>query len=361
MTQTKPIFPDLHSILLSKIKEAVGDRPMSEADILKVIAGAVDHAVPEIAALLAASLESNAPGMLQEHRDYREGFTERNQLRWKEGLDVLETVIVISQEAADVVNAPGSGEQPIKDAKYTALTSLHARAVIVAREILWLMIGGFADGALGRWRTLHEVSVVAAFLATQDREISSRYLLRRNVESYKAAVQYRKYEQAANLAPFDDIEFAAIEKRKADIVSKYGEEMLEDWGWSSPVLRIKRPTFAAIEEYCGLDYWRPRYKWSSQDTHGNYRPHMTMLAMSEAERPTLHMAGSNSGMTDPAQMMSRSLVIATEALLQLGSKIESMITLRVLKAFDSKVGETFFNIQTKSAAELRKKQKGSGG
>jgi hypothetical protein len=140
-----------------------------------------------------------------------------------------------------------------------------------------------------------------------------------------------------------------------DIVLKYGEAMLEDWGWATPALRSKRPTFAAIEEHCGLDYWRPRYKWSSQDTHGNYRPHMTMLAMSEAERPALLMGASNSGMTDPAQMMSRSLVIATEALLQLGSKIESIITLRVLKEFDSKVGETFFNIQTKSAAELRKK------
>jgi hypothetical protein len=58
MTRTKPIFPDLHSILLSKIKEAVGDRPMSEADTLKVIEGAADLAVPKVAALLAANLES---------------------------------------------------------------------------------------------------------------------------------------------------------------------------------------------------------------------------------------------------------------------------------------------------------------
>jgi hypothetical protein len=130
MTRTKSIFPDLHNILLAKIKEAIGDRPMSEADILKVIEDAADLAVPKIAALLAASLESHAPGMLQEHRDLRDGFTARNQLRWKEGFDLLEMVVVISQESGDIVNAPGSGEKPVKDAKYTALTALHARAVI---------------------------------------------------------------------------------------------------------------------------------------------------------------------------------------------------------------------------------------
>ncbi len=31
------------------------------------------------------------------------------------------------------------------------------------------MKGGFPDGALGRWRTLNEIAVVAHFLAGQDK------------------------------------------------------------------------------------------------------------------------------------------------------------------------------------------------
>ena len=40
-------------------------------------------------------------------------------------------------------------------------TRLHARACQIAREVLTLLYAGFAEGAMARWRALHELAVLS--------------------------------------------------------------------------------------------------------------------------------------------------------------------------------------------------------
>ncbi|WP_217430933.1 DUF5677 domain-containing protein [Sphingomonas bacterium] len=49
---------------------------------------------------------------------------------------------------------------------------LHARACQVVFEIITLMENGLADGAMARWRTLHEITVVATILAEHGEELA---------------------------------------------------------------------------------------------------------------------------------------------------------------------------------------------
>jgi hypothetical protein len=158
--------------------------------------------IPRCAASLLEELKQRAPDMLREHREIDEGFRSRHLERWAEGFDLLDMLLVVAEETGAAINntdRPQAAEDD--DVQFEAVITLHARAVLVTREILCLLKGGFADGALGRWRTLHEVAVVAEFLAKHNQGISERYLLHREVQAYRAMRQYCKYQKRANLEP----------------------------------------------------------------------------------------------------------------------------------------------------------------
>src|SRR5262249_21611006 len=57
-----------------------------------------------------------------------------------------------------------------------ALSRLHARSCRLAAETLALLEAGFPEGALARWRALHEVATVAMFLSDHDEQLAERYM-----------------------------------------------------------------------------------------------------------------------------------------------------------------------------------------
>lgn len=341
---------ELHAILLEQIQDEVAAGKISEADIGPTMRKVIDEAVPVAARIWLDELSRRIPRMLREHRAMARGFVRRNIRRWKPGFDALEVLIVAAQEAGEAVNAV---QRPTavanSDYKFEALVGLHGRAVLVAREILWLMQGGFADRALGRWKTLHELAVVASFVQKHDVDVAERYLLHRTVRSAKAAEQYKEYETAAGLKPFDGAELAQLVAAREAICQKHGAEMREDWGWAAKALgKSKRITFFDIEKDVGLDHWRPRYRWASQDTHGNFRPNGSSLGMCEASEEMILVGPSNSGMIDPGQMVAHALVMATMPLLVLEPNFDRLATMRVLEVLRSEVGESFFVAENES-------------
>jgi hypothetical protein len=52
------------------------------------------------------------------------------------------------------------------------------------------LLAGYASGAHARWRTLHEIAVVALFIAQEDNSTAERYVHHRFVKSYEDAVEY---------------------------------------------------------------------------------------------------------------------------------------------------------------------------
>ena len=49
-------------------------------------------------------------------------------------------------------------------------------------------------------------------------------------------------------------------------LNRFGEDIRHEYGWASGVIGKKAPTFLDIEEFTGLDHWRPRFKRASQHT-----------------------------------------------------------------------------------------------
>lgn len=243
-------------------------------------------------------------------------FDTHNYRRWKEGFDLIYLLLDLSLQIGRCAKIE-VGLENEKGVFYRlqAAIYLHARGLLVSREIFTLMKSGFPDGALGRWRTLHELAVINCFIAQNSEIIAQRYFEARIIQSRKAVKQYIEYQQKAKLTPFNQVEHDEIENEYLRVINTYGKEVKNDYGWAAPAFKKDNPSFFDIEKSQNLDHWRPRYKWACQDTHGNFRPNDKTLAMSEANEDMLLVGKSNSGMVDPAQMLCITLGLLTSPFL----------------------------------------------
>ncbi len=102
--------------------------------------------------------------LLKDEREQREGLEHRLYGRWRDGLNLLAGFRLMSLEAAETFHErhrPAEG-----DWSYNVLVRLHARACLVTAEVLTLLRAGLASGAHARWRSLHELAVVACFIGS---------------------------------------------------------------------------------------------------------------------------------------------------------------------------------------------------
>jgi hypothetical protein len=102
------------------------------------------------------------PYCRQQNRDLA-GFRKRLYDRWKIPLEKLGMLVTMSRELGDSVNREirqlpdASSRRHLID----VLARSHARACQIAEEIITLLEAGFSDGAMARWRTMHEIAVTA--------------------------------------------------------------------------------------------------------------------------------------------------------------------------------------------------------
>jgi len=81
------------------------------------------------------------------------------------------------------------------------LTRLHVRACQVSDEVITLLENGFADGAMARWRTLHELGVVATLIADGDERLAERYIHHDAVDVKRQANDYEQVQVPIGYPP----------------------------------------------------------------------------------------------------------------------------------------------------------------
>lgn len=63
-------------------------------------------------------------------------------------------------------------------------------------------MGGFANGATARWRSLHDLAVVSVVLGEADDDIAERYLAYSRIETAKDVREYQKHVLKLGQTPF---------------------------------------------------------------------------------------------------------------------------------------------------------------
>jgi len=314
-----------------------------EKAILKSIKPYINQFSASYARALLAELKTDWPNRQRQARKMTRGFERRLYDGWRLALELLEMHIIIVQELVLTINARYHKSTSIKTPHLVEVISrLSARACQVSLEIMTLLRGGFADGAMARWRTLHEITVTAFFISKHGNTMAERYLCYDVVESHRGARQYQVHCGALGYEPFPENQMQQIRDAFDKVIERFGKPFSESYGWASSVFSDRRINFSDIEQCTDLDHFRPFYKLASQNVHAD--PKGVLSRLGHTDRNMMLAGPSKFGLADPGHSTAISLLQITSCLLFLEPNLDRMVMAQVLKLLSDEVGTAFINI-----------------
>lgn len=298
------------------------------------------------------TLIETAPDMLADRRKERAGFERRNFQRWRKAFDLIETIWVSCEELGRAFN---QHHRPIavseQDYVFEAMTHLHAKALLVTSEMICLLKGGFADGALTRWRTLYEVNVIAALIRQEGQDLALRYLAHSRVQAWNHAQD----------DPIETDEAAEEQQRlKAEAdhaIEMFGPDLNRRNGWACALTGQKNPTFERMAELAGKTDEKSFYQHASLHVHGNHRGLDELLGMCEAQENLLLVGPSNSGLVGPLTLAAFSMVESTSMLLLTKPNFDHIAFVNTLWRMAKRMNKLASGIERRTFEAARKRRK----
>lgn len=326
-------------------------------DVLVETAKATAQAVIE-------GLHATTPAMLIDYAALRAGFEILLRDPWGPAFDRLQAFVVCALESGERFIAlhadEAAADGPDGDPLFNALARLHARAVRVAEEVFALLRAGFASGAMARWRTLHEIAVVMAFLAEKGADLAERYLLHDAIASWRGLLDYQLFADRLGDVPLTDDEVAEMRAERDELVGRFGSAYGEEWGWAAEAVGKPRPTFRDIENAADLAHWRPYGRWASQNVHAGPRALFNVMGLDD-ESDILLAGASNIGLADPGSNTAFSLALATIELLATRPGVEDMVSMQVVMTLNEEAGAAFVEadgiLDERVAAERKRRRR----
>ena len=274
-------------------------------------------------------------------------FRVRLYERWKTGISKLHMLVTMARELGDNINRDARGTPGSSGSAFVnVLTRLHARSCQVAEEVLVLLEAGFADGAMARWRTMHEIAVTAAFISSHGNACAERYTDHQVVESYKGAQEYRDVHERLGFEPIPATDIDKIRKRYEQVIKKHGKAFGGQYGWAAEPLKMERPTFKDIEKAAKIDHLRGHYRMASHGVHAN--PKGIFFSMASISPTDLLLAGpSNSGLADAGDGAAHSLLMVSAVLLSLSATFDHQVGVRMMSQLREEIGAALLQAHQK--------------
>jgi Family of unknown function (DUF5677) len=294
------------------------------------------------------------------------GFRGRLRKRWEAPLEALRMHVTVAREMGGLFGTALAEAPDSLSRKHLieVLGRLHARACQIAEEVVCLLEGGFADGAMARWRTLHEVAVVASLVAAHGEDLAERYVLYQAIESKRAAAEYQRCQPALGFEPLAGEEMAAISHAYDEAISRFGSEFgRRDYGWAAyhlarhydwaaRDLRSRGPTFRDIERAVGVDHLRSHYKLASHNVHANPKGVFVKLGLL-TESEVLLAGPSDAGLEEPGQCTALSLshVCAAHFSVVTQPTIDHIVLLKIVSDLVPEIADSFTDVHRRMLSE----------
>lgn len=287
------------------------------------VSTATSEAVDGVAEVIVAQLRKDKPAMVRDRRRRQEKFEKQLAEHWGRAFAASEALMKAAFEIGEFhyeKHVPPDGERSYA---FEALARLQARALRIAEEVLVLLKSGYGQAAMARWRSLHEVAVVADFILEHGDECAERYFAHEHIEDWRAVDEFQKHAQTLGEKPYSDEQMAAAEANRDELLAKYGTRFGGHHGWAQDYVAAKDPswakknvTFPAIEESVGADHFRPRYRIASHGVHANPMGVTQMPDSLPSEGGLVLLTGpSPAGLADPGYGTLVSLTTVTDAVL----------------------------------------------
>jgi hypothetical protein len=202
------------------------------------------------------------------------GLVERIETAWGEGLALLDAMISFAEELLEFVRRRVKGGIPDEDWTRAALLLILARGIQTSWEVRTLLRNGYASGAWARWRTLHELSVLAKLIGKHGDAVAQAYLAHDEVQTLRTI---KAFEKSSATPETWAAHRKVQEKRVGELEAKYGKELFKrDYGWAGlafPNMRFKypKPALDDLEDEVGLTRLRGLRKKADHAVHAGAR------------------------------------------------------------------------------------------
>ena len=224
--------------------------------------------------------------------------------------------------------------------RFTVLSRSHARSCQVSKEIITLLRNGFGDGAHPRWRTLHEIAVETNIINKNEDELARRYLDHDLVQKLQSARAFHKYDQEFSGQNVTQEELQDLEIACKELVKLYGQDFLNENGWSVGLTRKPRTKFSNLESLAEFAHIRPLYKLACLNVHGGARALFFRFGLRYDGDENFLLTGSSiNGLANPVQNTAYSLLHITAALLTYDVNLDYLVALKVLFKLEEEIFE----------------------
>jgi hypothetical protein len=266
-------------------------------------------------------------------------FRARMEETWGKPLGQLRMLLTIAREWCGETRGESdkAGTQD-KPRLRKLMVRFLVRSCQVTDEIICLLENGFADGAMARWRTLHEIGVVAAVVSKHGEEIAERYHAHQAVESKRAMSKYLACYKRLGYRPLGARAVKAIEKRYDSAIAKYGKSFKSDYGWAAYHLNKEVPTFADLEAAAGYAHMRAHYQMGNDNVHAGIKSMYSRLGLL-TDYDSLLAGRSNAGLADPGQNAAHTLT-QVAVLVCLSPKLDDIVAAKIMERLRDEIPQS---------------------
>lgn len=315
--------------------------------------------IHEYADPIYQSLLEQGPSMVEEERLMTQEFESRLQLTWLPAFYSISSVIKIAEETAgEVIDnymekcAKEEDNQYFVSLTFDVLLKLYSRSIVLSKEIKMLLQSGFADGAMSRWRSLHECNVYFTILTmnyndkTFTEDIVHKFFEYSTIEKYQELNHYRTKDTEFDL---EDPQYERIKQDYDEVLKKHGKSFREPYSWVRSVFPEKvRIYFSDLEKKAGIDHLAIYYKQANYQIHSSPTGLYNSLSNIQDERVKEHgyiLGPSNYGLSIPGQLTIISLAQISTSLLLLDSNMDKMIRTIIFQKYVDDATIKFDEIQ----------------
>lgn len=281
--------------------------------------------------------------LLQEKDLY--GFRMRLEKRWGKALGMLRMLLTISRELGSEI---AKLLPPAKSHLNNVLLRLHVRACQVTAEIITLLENGYADGAMARWRTLHEIGIVMTLINEHGEPLAERYVAHSAVEAKTSKDQYAQcYEQLGYL-PITQSECKKIDKAYDLAITKYGKDFQGPYGWAAGYVKKSgkgRIGFGDLEAAAGKAEMASHYKLASYNVHAG--PHALFFRLGLWGESGLLAGPSNAGLTEPGQNTAVTFTLTSLLLAKDCINLDVLVGMKMLQQLRDEIPRAFDRAERK--------------